>query len=998
MSTFTSVSTSKRGAAPAGDPGRARRGFRWSRLWWLAPVLVLCAVFEPHCFRLLLGQALRLEGWRHGARVQLARVEGSVFEPVIFHGTQMSRVSGRGTVLRLEVKEATASFSWRNLFKQGSARWLERVTLDGVSGKMELLAEPMTEPERWTVRRWLPDMELTPAPGRVEVRGIDFVIQTNGDYVRIQDARCTLSNAEPGSFAAGQLIVKQPWLERTFRDLRGTTKIDGSEIGIDGVELEPGVKLERFAAELDELARGDLNAAADFSAFDGKVRVEAQTLAGQAALTEMTVTQEGVNLAKLAAFLATPSAAGGTMKYGKLTFRGSPRRPADATATLRIDATNFQWDARQWDSLVLSARLMNSRLEVLQLALLQGRNRLDVDGEMALPGRDQRWWQSDFDARIKAQIEDLTALSALLLPEFRYAAGRAKIEGAMRRRQDQIDGQLIVNGFGLQWRSAPIEELQAALKFTGHTLEVVNIALFNDGDFLRGRGEVNLRAPTEYHGELRASVQDLATYAALLQPPIVPEAIAGGATVTWQGEGTATGQKGSFRAHLNKLRSLGATATLRHPINAVLEGTYEPGRVAFTQFSLADDVSSFSANVKIGDRGVSLGAIALRHKNELWLEGDALLPLDLWKAWPNTSLAGLLDDTAPTSVRLRANGLGLHEAAALSGWSVPVFGRVSGQFTAEGQLGALQTGGTLTLTGGRMPLGVAGREWQQVEATLSFRDQTMQVEKGAGEHPAGDFRATGTVDFSQVRAPQWQLALESERLWLGLGGERGWLSAAFRGTCEGRATMATVRGEARVLSLAVPPLDLASLWLEAGERSLPERLAALEPGLAGWSLDVPCVTAEPLPLDGNPGRVSLAGRLSGTLAAPRWSGLVSVSEVAAAVGPAPVCVESGALDFRPGHPGNPSLLLTVAGTVLDAPFRTHFTGPLSLLLRDTAAVPPLEDPAVRDFLLAGRRGVPGVGARFALPVPAILSGGAEVYEWAPIGSPPPPEAPPATPP
>jgi hypothetical protein len=980
LGTSTSTSTSKRGAAPPGDAPHAARRRRWRRLWWLVPITLAVAVFEPHSFRWLLRQAACFEAWRHGGAVQIARISGSVLEPVTFFGTHYARESGGGAVVRIEVKEATARFSWRNLFKRNSARWLERVELDGVAGKMTFPVAQPAGAERWEPRRWLPHMQLAPIPGRIEIRGLDFVFQAYDDYVRLQDARCTLSEAEPGVITAGQLVVKQPWLQRTFRELRGATWIDEAEVGIADIALEPGVKVERVAADVKELASGRLNATAQCAAFDGVLRFEASVLPSAAAAAEITGTLAGVNVAKLAAFLATPSAAGGTIKDGKFSFRGSPRRLAEATATVRIDASNFQWDARQWDSLVLGARLMGGRLEVPQLVLLQGKNRLDVDGEFSLPAAGRRWWQSAFDARIKAQIDDLTALSALLLPEFRYAAGQATIKGAIRGRDENFDGELIVNGSALQWRTAPIEELQAALTFSGSELHVSNLAIFNDGDFVRGRGRVNLRGPTQYSGVLRAAVQDLATYAALLQPPIVPEPLAGGATVTWQGEGSAQGHRGTFHAQLNKLRSRGASAALLHPINAALEGAYEPGRMTFSQFALSDDESSFTANVVVGDKGVSLREIKLRHKAALWLEGHAVLPLDVWKAWPSTSLAGMLDDTAPTSVRLTVNGLGLREASALTGWNFPIAGTVSGNLIAEGRLGALKTDGKLTLTAGRLPLGWSGRALTGVEGAVSFAEQTMRVEKFAGRTAVGDFRSEGTVDFTKLRDPALQLTLTSDRTQLSLFEQRAQCVIALAATVEGPASAAVVRGQARPLTLAIGVPELRALWTDA-PRALPEPLPPVESSLAAWTLDLTCATDEPLPLEANPGRVALAGQIAGNCAQPQWMGRVEFFETTVAAAETTLSL-AGSLDFRAGESRHPSLALVAAGAVHGEAFVTHFTGPLSHLLRDTRVAPPLDDAAVRAFLVGAEAGA--AEERFSLQVPAILSGGAAVYDWASI--------------
>jgi hypothetical protein len=46
--------------------------------------------------------------------------------------------------------------------------------------------------------------------------------------------------------------------------------------------------------------------------------------------------------------------------------------------------------------------------------------------------------------------------------------------------------------------------------------------------------------------------------------------------------------------------------------------------------------------VSVQEKSVELRGMRLMHGQKLWLEGDALLPLDFWHHWPNTSLASLI--------------------------------------------------------------------------------------------------------------------------------------------------------------------------------------------------------------------------------------------------------------------------------------------------------------------------------------------------------------------
>ena len=251
--------------------------------------------------------------------------------------------------------------------------------------------------------------------------------------------------------------------------------------------------------------------------------------------------------------------------------------------------------------------------------------------------------------------------------------------------------------------------MHAAVKLNGNEFQITNISLFNNGDYLRGHGVVNIIGDKQYWGEFHAAIEDLAKYSALLQKPIVPEPLAGGAVIDWTGEGSAKGHSGQFSASLRKLRSLGATAALLHPINAEFEGDYAPGMMGFNKFLLSDDDSSFTATVGIVNKALSLQGIRLYNKQALWLEGDAVLPLDLWNAWPNTSLATLLDDKTVSKVNLTAYDLELRDASLLTGWKFPIAGVVRGNLTAEGSLGSLKTSGKFTVNKAQIPIGWSGQ-------------------------------------------------------------------------------------------------------------------------------------------------------------------------------------------------------------------------------------------------------------------------------------------------
>lgn len=1001
LSTTPSLSTAQRKAAarPAGP--RPRR-FRPFRVTLLLLGLALLSLLQPDCFRFAVRQFIRCEAWRNGVDVQIGSVGGSLFEPVVLHDSVWSRERENGPVTRLEIRTATARFSWRNLLPRGSGPWFQRLTLEGVTGKLRLplpAASTAPTPAAFALRVPRPRGRWLALPERIEAADVDFIFESDGDYVRLLHTAFTLSNVEAGTITAGQILVKQPWLTRTFRNVAGTTAIQDGALQIAGLTLEPGVQVQDFSTALDDLARGRLKFAVKLAAFGGDIRADVQTLPGEPHFSiDVAVPFAHIDVAKLAAFLGVSEAAGGTITTGRFSFHGPPQQFAKASAQLRFEAANFQWESRQWDSLVLGAKLLDGRIQVPELALTQNHNRLNLSGEMALPMPGVEWWRSEFSCDIAAKIDNLTELSALLLPEFKFAAGRVNIDGSIRGQDRKFHGQLIVSGSNLRWRSAPIEELHASVKLNGNEYQITNVSLFNAGDYVRGRGVVNIIGDKKYWGEMHASVQDLAKYAALLQKPILPEPLAGGAFIDWDGEGSATTHNGRFLARLRKVRSLGATAALLHPINADFEGSYWRGGLAFSTFALSDDESSFTARIGVRDKAVSLQGIRLTHGRELWLEGDAILPLDLLNAWPNTSFARLLDDQTVGKLNLNAYNLSLRETAQLSGMNFPIEGIVRGSVTAEGPLGALKTGGQLTLAKGRLPLGWSGGALSGVEGAVSLAGQTLRVEKFAGQHPTGDFSASGEIDFTNFRDPSLRLAVTSAKSRVSFfpaasGGLAADAALALQLT--GPLSGALVRGEAKIRPAGVGGWDraLAEVLTGGSVGEFPPVVTLDGTPWNAWQFDVHG-TADNV---SRTGEAMLADvRLTGTGAQPALVGSVSFT-APLSVAPKNVAhLLRARLDFRDGFPTRPVISAHLAGVVSDEPFAFYLIGLPPRPMCVFSARPPLTENAVRAALSGETAARFFTGdSRFSLLVPADLREGVEMANWPEIKAGPAPEAAPA---
>jgi hypothetical protein len=992
------------------------------RLFILLLLLCIGCLFEPDCFRFITRTLITGAAWCRGVSVHIGAVEGSVLDPVTLRDTVWIYESERGPVTRVEIQSAAAEFAWRNLLPRSTGHVFQQLILRGVIGKIQFpLTAANVEPSRagsYHLHWPRPEGNWFPAPERVEAQDVNFIFQSNNDFVQLSDTNFTLSNVEPGVIRAGQIVLKQPWINRTFRNVRGTTAVQDANVEIANLNLDPEVQVRSFSAALDDLARGRLNLDMQVAAFGGEIRVEAQTLGEDRPLNfDATGAFSQIGVARLATFLGFSDAAGGTIKEGKFTFRGPPQQIAKATASLRLEATNFQWDSRQWDSLILGATLLNGRVQVPELALTQGHNKLNLSGEMPLPTPGVEWWQSEFDLNIAAKIDNLTELSALMLPEFQYAAGKANIDGSVRGKDQQFHGQLIVSGSDLKWHNAPIEELQAGVKLNGNEFQITNVSMFNKGDYLRGHGVVNIIGDKQYWGEFHASIEDLAKYAAILQKPVLPEALAGGAVIDWSGEGSANGHSGQFSAQLRKLRSLGATAALMHPINADFEGSYAPGMMQFSRFMLSDDNSSFTANVGIGNKALSLQGIRLLHNQALWLEGDALLPLDVWNAWPNTSLATLLDDQTVSKVNLTAYDLELGAASLLTGWKFPIQGIVRGNVVAEGSLGNLKTSGKFSVSKAVIPLGWNGETLTAVDGEGSLEGQTLQVTKLTGHHRSGDFSMTGQMDFTKLRDPTLKLDMASAKWTLEAfekSGASTTLGTVAKLQIAGPASGAAVTGEALVNSIHVPPLAPGlddRIFLDGQLPALPTAFTAADPPGNAWKYDLSLHTEHPVPVVvGNPNPQASASKitaemkihLGGLGSDPKPTGEVTFHvppDYPGNVGALAMQIGDVTLGFREGHVDDPSITAQASGRALGEPFQIQVIGTIERPMRYFVFAPPLTEKIIRSAL-AGSSSSPTAAdtVHVTLLVPAEFFDGVDVVDWPEIPTPPPAPPTPAAPP
>lgn len=817
---------------------------------------ILLSIVEPHSFRYLAARGVLFQAARHGVRLQIGQTRGNLFEPLVFEDVYISTARA-GVLSKAHIASAEVSFAWRwNVFiRQRGRGFFDRLVLNRV--KAEVVFEPgardATAPaatpaqEKRRFEPWLP------APSSAEVRESAIAFHFGQRKVDFSGVDFTVSSLEPGAISIRELIFSQGRFHRTFANLKGTTALQDAQLRVADMELAPGVTLQSIASDLAEAARGRLHAEFAFAAFGGALRGELLNAStGQTPTYEAAGQFSNLSMEALGAFLKVTEKTGGTIKEGKFTFRGTPHDLDNAAVTTRLEATDFRWGKRQWNSLVLGATVVNRRVQIPELELQQAHNSLRLKGELSLPDETTPWWLSDFNFDIAARINNLTELSALFGPQFAKTAGKMVVDGSVRADKKAYSGQLIVSGTELAWQGVPFDLLNAGIKLDGNDFQVVNLEIVHGKDSVRGKGSVNILGERRYQAELNASIEELAVYEPILQKPIVPASPVGGLVVNWSGDGTPGAHSGAFSAHFRKLHIKGTPevpATL--PINADLEGTYAPGSLSLDKCVLSNADLRLEGRMAADATTVQLEGLKLTQKKTLWLEGSATLPLNLFQWWVEPGMEALAPD-APFKAQLTARDVQLEEVAHLTGRAIPIRGLLSADLKTESTLRALRMTGALKLAKGQLP----ANEWlpalDRLEAEAEIDGNVLRFSKLSARHPRGDFSATGSVDFAKFDLPAFDLLIRGEKvrfnagpLWTG--------TANLALNAVGTRDSASVSGSVEVAAFELTPRPDFGAFINTGDAEtvrVPAPQLILKPPFDRWTYQLNVTTPQPVKIKG----------------------------------------------------------------------------------------------------------------------------------------------------
>lgn len=510
---------------------------------------------------------------------------------------------------------------------------------------------------------------------------VDLVAIGESYRVGIKGMTFQFPDRLPGRFSYGSASLDVGTWHRDFSKAAAGAMWDGASVVLNGLTLAKGLKLEELTLML---RNGRLELGWRGRAGNGRLLGDASFgPAGSTTPLEGIVIAENLPLELLAGVVSDEEKrAAGTIRQGRLTFRGDPDKPLEADGSLRVLADAVRWEGLGWDSLRLAATLTGRTLTLTELTLRQNENELEAEGQSRLPGEWRAVMRAPFTATFRADLVDAASLAALGGPAFAQCSGALSLEGSIKGADNKADGYCNVEGSGMKIRQQPVDWLKGSLFFEGTKTHVGYFEAVNAGDRISLQGTVENSNPHAYEGSAELSLRNLAT--TLSQLGLSTGAVPGSGAVrgTWRGEGSAKGHQGSFQAKVTDW----VGPWTKRGMTGSFEGTYAPDRLELSKAEFFQDdlrlrlqLAATSARLEVK----SLSATRPGTADPL-LAGNLSLPLNVFQIGNPGGVSGTVGMKDPLDAQLSFRGVRAEDLAELLGQNIPCTGILEGEINASG--------------------------------------------------------------------------------------------------------------------------------------------------------------------------------------------------------------------------------------------------------------------------------------------------------------------------
>ena len=723
--------------------------------------VAISTLLHPAPVRWWVGRSIERAAAHRGLVVEYGDVDGTIFDVISIRDVRLRDAVKRSGGTDLLVARVEFSPSLSIPFFQRRDSWIESVVLDGVRGQYAFRAPALTpDGEEATATPRDPAAAAPPPPltkwlpARFLIQRTDFKLLRENLFFRVAGLRIVGEAAAPGFCSARETEFSAASHSVTLPAWHGTSTWQRPKLALYGIALGNGVNLVSATLDLSRLPLGQLESEVTLDALGGTLRGQVSAdFAAARNFFDVAGSLQRVAVEPVARLLGGGGPFAGSFDQGQFSFRGDPADPLSASSSLRVEAREFQWKERRFESLVAGATLVNRRVQVQQFELRQSKNLLRLSGESALPqwsnppivtglvGQAMAFLQAGFTCNIDARLEDLKALGQLADPGYADLGGRMSVNGRVDGRAEGLDGYLNIEGSLLQFREMPLDSLKATVLLKGEEVQLTDLqATSAKSDYFTGKGTWQPVGSGRYSAELKAQIADLSRYSPAYVGALVPGPLAGALRLEWSGDGTRRNHSGAFKGAVEKFSAKRANArgTFARPTDLQIEGTYSPASLSLRQFSLREG------------------------KREA-VKGDGTLPwIQDRRAW---SEGRFLDPERPISLRLEGNDAPLDLAAFFFNALKQTDGRATGRVEITGSRNTPKVSGSVKLKGGAVEWSADAPGLANLEGDFTFDAASVRIAGGSGEVTGAPFQFSGVVNWDSDVAPAaMDLALKTNEV------------------------------------------------------------------------------------------------------------------------------------------------------------------------------------------------------------------------------------------
>ena len=245
-------------------------------------------------------------------------------------------------------------------------------------------------------------------------------------------------------------------------------------------------------------------------------------------------------------------------------------------------------------------------------------------------------------------------------------------------------------------------------------------------------------------------------------------------------------------------------------------------------------------------------------------------------------------------------------------------------------------------------------------ARITFRDDTVTLDRFGGDVAGGPFTMSGRVTFPKLIAPTLDLRFRAQSVLLARNDTLTVRADADVGIT-GPLAAATVSGNVALTdskflkNIDLIPIGLPGRPAPQPRAERPEFFSLPSPPLRDWKFDVAIKTKDPVLIRGNlaTGEATTDLKLTGTGLRPALQGVVQMEDVEATLPFSRLNVTRGFLTFTPDDPMNPRIDLQGRSVIRDYTVRVYVYGTLLSPEAVFTSEPPLAQEEIISLIATG---------------------------------------------